>query len=116
MSESEWTTKQVAQCMKRLEDMEAILMLSELKARLEADAHRGEDMEAELAAGLRDMVKAMALWGSWEDGIPEAGDDAHGSVGYAFDNACDVLGLDCSSASTFQDIQHALRVRGEGVT
>ena len=35
---SEWTPWQVAQCMKRLEDMEAILMLSELKARLEADA------------------------------------------------------------------------------
>ena len=37
---SEWTPWQVAQCMKRLEDMEAILMLSELKARLEADAQQ----------------------------------------------------------------------------
>ena len=74
------------------------------------------DEAEQLQDALRGVVRAMALWGSWEDGIPETGDDAHGSVGYAFDNACDVLGLDCSSASTFQDIQHALRVRGEGVT
>jgi hypothetical protein len=43
---------------------------------------------------LTDVVKAMRLWGSWEDGIPEAGQDAHGSVGPAFNRACDVLDLD----------------------
>ena len=42
---SEWTPWQVAQCMKRLEDMEAILMLSEFKARLEADAQVVDDAD-----------------------------------------------------------------------
>ena len=37
---------------------------------------------------IRDLIQAMRLWGSWEDGIPETGQDAHGSVGAAFDRAC----------------------------
>lgn len=36
---------------------------------------------------LGDCVKAMDLWGSQEDGVPEAGEDLMGSIGRAYDNA-----------------------------
>ena len=41
---------------------------------------------------LAECVAAMELWGSWEDGIPEAGTDEHGRVGAAYDRACQLLG------------------------
>lgn len=66
----------------------------------------------QLQKALRRVVRAMALWGSWEDGIPEMNDNVHGSVWYAFDSACYLLGLDCSSINTFQEIQRALRGPG----
>lgn len=40
----------------------------------------------EVEGALRGCVDAMALWGSWEDGIPE-----RGMVGNAYDRACDLL-------------------------
>lgn len=45
----------------------------------------------DLRTALRDVVEAMQLWGSWGDGIPEAGDDAHGSVGATYDRAVFLL-------------------------
>lgn len=40
---------------------------------------------------LGDCVKAMELWGSQEDGVPEAGEDLMGSIGKAYDNAKAIL-------------------------
>lgn len=51
----------------------------------------------ELRAALRDVVNAMILWGSWEDGVPE---DC--SVGQAFDRACQVLGLEVKDGKLVQ--------------
>lgn len=47
----------------------------------------------DLEQRLRDCVTAMTVWGSWEDGVPEAGRGEHGFVGNAYDMAKAVLGL-----------------------
>ena len=60
-------------------------------ALLHERAVKAEERSADLEVALRDVLQAMRLWGSWEDGIPEAGDGAHSSVGSAYDRGVDVL-------------------------
>jgi hypothetical protein len=67
---------------------------------------------AELEGALRDVLVAMALWGSWEDGIPEAGDGAHGSVGSAFNRGCYALDVSPYGVS-INKLLSALRGGGE---
>lgn len=40
-----------------------------------------------LREALGACAQAMETWGSWEDGVPEAGEGEYGSVGKAYDNA-----------------------------
>jgi len=42
---------------------------------------------------LSDLIGAMDIWGSWEDGVPQAGADEFGSVGMRYNRACKLLGL-----------------------
>jgi len=46
----------------------------------------------ELRAVVGRLVEAMAIWGSWEDGVPAAGDDEMGRVGRAYDAGCAIVG------------------------
>lgn len=49
---------------------------------------RLQTREQQLAVALRDVVKAMETWGSWEDGIPSANAGGEmGKVGAAYDRA-----------------------------
>ncbi len=50
-----------------------------------------EEEAVETNEALVRVVNAMELWGSWEDGIPETGDGAYGSVGSAYENAKDLI-------------------------
>jgi len=54
-----------------------------------------EGRPAELYDALAGCVLAMALWGSWEDGVPLGATDTGevGEVGKAFERACELLGV-----------------------
>lgn len=53
------------------------------------------------------VVRAMETWGSWEDGVPEAGDGKTGSVGRAYDDAVKMLGLARRPRSRLHEEQRA---------
>lgn len=71
---------------------EANAFVDRITAPLRAENERLRSELSEADTVVRDIVQAMELWGSWEDGIPEAGDGAHGSVGSKYDRAVDWLG------------------------
>ena len=56
-----------------------------------AEAHRRIDQAAALLDLIGRLTAAMRTWGSWEDGVPEAGPGEHGEVGAAYNTAVALL-------------------------
>lgn len=64
--------------------------LEELEVSFEAE----KQAHAETRGILRDLIQCMQLWGSWEEGIPEQGQEGTGSIWNRYAEACNLLDLD----------------------